>query len=214
MIIELCIHRAHAGRLDEFRRLSQSALHPPALAHGAQLLFCAGGESGALNELVTAWSHPSQAAFDQVRQALRSDATWLAAAREAGRLLLTQTRQLVATTSFTEVSPPPPNSRLLDLRCYSFKPEALQDFLPICATDGLPGQRRHCGHLVFHATSITGTGDQLVQAWAYADHQTYEQGQRNLFRDAAWAQGYRQRVIHLVDVQEHRLLRPLSTSKG
>jgi hypothetical protein len=211
MIIELCVHSAQAGRLDDYRALAQQVLQPAALRQGAQLLFCAGGESGALSELVVAWTHESLAAFEQVQQALRGDTAWLAAAREAGRLLRAQTRQLVATTSFTEVAPPPPQARLLDLRCYSFKPEALQDFLPVCASDGLPGQRRHCGHLVFHGTSVSGAGDQLVQAWAYTGYEAYEQGQRGLFRDAAWAQGYRQRVIHLVDTQEHRLLRPLPT---
>lgn len=210
MIIELCVHSALPGRMDDYRRIAQQTLQPAARGAGARLLSAAGGDTGALNELVLAWAHDSLAGFERAQQALRSDAAWLATAREAGRLLRAQTRQLVGTTAFTEVEPPPPGTRLIDLRCYSFKPEALQDFLPVCASDGLPGQRRHCGALVFHATSLSGTGDQLVQAWAYAGHEDYERGQRNLFRDAAWATGYRQRVIHLVDVQEHRLLRPLA----
>ena len=211
MIIELCVHSALPGRLEDYRRVAQAALQPAAQHAGARLLFAAGGDTGALNDLVLAWAHDSLAGFERVQQALRADETWLAAAREAGRLLRAQTRQLVATTAFTEVEAPPPGTRLIDLRCYSFKPEALQDFLPVCASDGLPGQRRHCGALVFHATSLSGAGDQLVQAWAYAAHEDYERGQRGLFRDPAWATGYRQRVIHLVDVQEHRLLRPVAS---
>jgi len=211
MIIELCVHSALPGRMDDYRRIAQQTLQPAALGAGARLLFAAGGDTGALGELVLAWAHDSLAGFERTQQALRADATWLAAAREAGRQLRAQTRQLVATTAFTEAEPPPPGTRLIDLRCYSFKPEALQDFLPVCASDGLPGQRRHCGALVFHATSLSGAGDQLVQAWAYPGHEDYERGQRELFRDAAWATGYRQRVIHLVDVQEHRLLRPLAS---
>lgn len=210
MVIELCVHTALPGRMDDYRRIAQQTLQPAARAAGARLMFAAGGDTGALNELVLAWAHDSLAAFDRTQQALRADAAWLAAAREAGRTLRAQTRQLAATTSFTEVEPPPPGTRLIDLRCYSFKPEALQDFLPVCASDGLPGQRRHCGALVFHATSLSGAGDQLVQAWAYPAHADYERGQRDLFHDADWTRGYRQRVIHLVDVQEHRLLKPLA----
>ena len=65
---------------------------------------------------------------------------------------------------------------------------------------------------MFHGVSASGRLHQLVQAWAYPDHAAYDSGQKTLFADVAWARGYRSRVIHLVQEQEHQLLRPLAGS--
>lgn len=212
MLIELCVSTAVPGQIEAYLSLFGQALRPAAEGQGARLLYLTVGDTGPLNEVVTAWAYPDMAAHAAAQSALRAEPQWLASAHAAGQMLRQQTRQLVNTTSFSGVELPPHGTRVIDLRTYSFLPERLQDFLPICESDGLPRQRVHCGALVFHGVSATGRGDQLIQAWAYASHADYDRGQAALFKDADWARGYRQRVIHLVDVQEHRLLRVLAAS--
>jgi len=212
MLIDLTTHTAHPGQLDAFLRCFGEELRPAAEAAGARLLLLTTGASGRLNEAIVGWSHDSASTYAQVQDRLQDDGAWQAARRRAGELLLREHTQLVRTTSFTSVSPAPAEVRLLDLRTYSFQPEGLQTFLPICESDGLPHQRLHCGHLLFHGVSVTGRLHQLVQAWGYASHEQYDSGQKNLFRDESWARGYRARVIHLVQEQEHQHLRVLPGS--
>jgi len=211
-LIELTTHTAIPGRLDSFLQVFAEELRPAASAAGARLLLLATGASGPLNEAVAGWWHDSAVAQAQAQDRLQDDAGWQAARRRAGELLLREHTQLVRTSTFTGVTPASAGVRLVDLRTYSFHPEGLQAFLPICEADGLPHQRRHCGELLFHGVSASGRLHQLVQAWGYRDHAQYEVGQRNLFADAEWARGYRQRVIHLVQEQEHRHLRVLPGS--
>jgi hypothetical protein len=210
MLVDLCVHAVLPGQFERFRPLWAGAVQPIVSERGGRLLFTAFGDSGALGEVVDAWAFESLVHYAEHRQLLAADPAWAAASRDAGRLLRHRVRQLIETTGFSTVAPPPPQARLIDLRCYSFKPEAMHDFLPVCEAAGLPRQREHCGALVFHGVSLSGRCDQLVQAWAYPDHERYERGQRALFADAAWSRSYRERVIHLVDRQEHRLLKPLA----
>lgn len=212
MIIELCIHSALPGKIEPLIKLLQERLFATRARYGARLLFATVGDSGPLGEVVAAWAHDSETALAEFEQSLPSDTAWQALAPDLAGLMRTQNRQFLRTTSFTEVHFPPADTRLIDLRTYSFKPGGLASFLPVCESAGLPGQLRHCGNLVFHSISTSGSSDQLVQAWAYKDHAHYDQGQRALFKDPEWARDYRQRVIHLVDVQEHRYLQTLSWS--
>jgi hypothetical protein len=212
VLIELCRHTAVPGKLEAFlARLTADGVAIRA-GHGARLLFLTVGDSGRLNEVVLAWAHDSIASFAQMRQRLGDDRQWQAWERSGSVFLQRQERRLMETTSFTRVTLPPAGTRLIDLRTYSFKPGGITDFLPVCESAGFPLQQRHCGALVFHAVSSTGAGDQLVQAWAYPDHDRYQRGQVALFRDPQWASSYRERVIHLVQEQEHRYLKALAAS--
>ena len=212
MVIELCIYSALPGKIEALIALLQEHIFPTRAQHGARLLFATVGDSGRLGEVVAAWAHDSETACATFDKSLQEDTTWGGMASNLGALMRTQSRQLLRTTTFTDVSMPPSGTRLIDLRVYSFKPGGLSSFLPVCASAGLPGQLRHCGDLVFHSISTSGPLDQLVQAWAYKDHSQYDHGQRSLFKDPEWARDYRQRVIHLVDEQEHRYLQTLSWS--
>jgi hypothetical protein len=212
MLIELTIHTAIPGQLDAFLACFADELRPAAEQAGARLLLLSTGASGRLNEAIVGWSHESATAHAQVQDRLQDNEAWRTARRRAGEALLREHTQLVRTTPFTTVSPAPADVRLLDLRTYSFKPEGLQAYLPLCQADGLPRQREHCGSLLFHGVSASGRLHQLVQAWGYRDQAQYDAGQKNLFKDAEWARGYRQRVIHLVQEQEHQLLRVLPGS--
>jgi hypothetical protein len=212
MLVELVTHTAHPGQLADFLRIAAEELRPLQAKAGAQLLYVTTGATGRLNECITAWSYASQAQHAQAADALAADAQWLQARTRATSALLREHVQLVRTTDFSTVTRPPQPARLIDLRTYSFRPGGLQAFLPVCEADGLPRQRVHCGHLVFHGVSVSGRLHQLVQAWAYADHDAYEAGQKALFDDEQWARGYRERVLHLVQEQEHQLLRILAGS--
>jgi len=212
LLIDLCIHAALPGRVDPLLRLLQEGMVPLRQQHGARLLFATVGDSGPLGEVVTAWAHDTRRQWADFDEALELDPSWQSLASKMSAHLRMQSRQILRTTDFTSAALPPQGTRLIDLRIYTFKPDGLATFLPVCASAGLPGQRRHCGDLVFHSTSISGPSDQLVQAWAYENHTQYDAGQRALFKDPSWAMDYRQRVIHLVDVQEHRYLQTLSWS--
>jgi hypothetical protein len=212
LVIEMCAHAALPGQIDPLLRLLRDRIVPLRQQHGARLLFVTVGDSGRLGEVVTAWAHDSHTEFARFDEALEGDPSWQSLAPEMSGHTRAQTRQMLRITNFTSVALPPERTRLIDLRIYSFKPGALAAFLPVCAGAGLPGQRRHCRDLVFHATSISGPSDQLVQAWAYENHAQYDAGQRALFKDPSWALDYRQRVIHLVAEQEHRYLQTLPWS--
>lgn len=212
MLIELVTHTAHPGQLEAFLRLASEELRPMQVQAGARLLFVTTGATGKLNECITAWAYDSQLVHAQAQDRLLGEPAWGQARARAGATLLREHAQLVRTTSFSDVSLAPAGTRMIDLRTYSFRPEGLQEFLPACEAHGLPRQRIHCGHLVFHGVSVSGRLHQLVQAWAYADHDAYDKGQKALFQDEQWTQGYRAPVLRLVQEQEHQLLRTLPGS--
>jgi hypothetical protein len=210
--IELFVHSALPGKAELLLRLLRDRMVPLRERHGAQLLFACMGDSGPMGELVVAWSYRSADELQAVAHALQADSQSSAVSAEAGTLMRAQSRRVLETTSFSSVDLAPEGSKLIDLRCYTFKPGTLASFLPICQADGLPGQQRHCGALVFHATSLTGSTEDLVQAWAYDSHAQYDQGQRALFRDPDWSQKYRQQALPFVEVQDHRYLQVLAWS--
>lgn len=212
MLIELVTHTAHPGQLEGFLRIAGEALRPLQAQAGARLLAVTTGATGKLNECIVAWGYESQVAHAQALDRLAADVAWARARARAGATLLREHVQLVRTTSFSDVALPPAGTRVIDLRTYSFRPEGLQEFLPACEAHGLPRQRIHCGHLVFHGVSASGRLHQLVQAWAYPDHEAYDKGQKALFQDEQWRQGYRAPVLGLVQEQEHQLLRTLPGS--
>lgn len=212
MLIELVTHTAHPGRLEEFLRIAAEDLRPLQAGAGAKLLCVTTGASGQLNQCIAAWAYDSPVEHAEVQEQLVADPSWTQACGRAAPSLLREHVQLVRTTPFSSVALPPAGTSVIDLRTYSFRPGGLQEFLPICEADGLPRQAVHCGHLVFHGVSVSGRQHQLVLAWAYASHEAYEAGQQALFTDEPWTRGYRARVLHLVQEQEHDLLRTLAGS--
>jgi NIPSNAP len=210
--IELFVHSALPGKVEPLLRLWREVWVPVRERHGAKLLFACVGDSGPMGEVVMAWAYPSADELTACSRAIQADPQLSAVVAEVSTLLRAQSRRLLEKTWFSTLNLPPEGTRLIDLRCYTFRPGGLAPFLPICASEGLPRQRRHCGALVFHATSLTGSTEDLVQAWAYENHDEYDQGQRALFRDPDWSQNYRQKALPLVEVQDHRYLQTLSWS--
>lgn len=212
MQIELFVHSALPGKIEAMLRVLRESIAPLREQYGARLVFATAGDSGPMGEVVMAWAHASLEHLASFNLALESDSKWHTLKAEIGSLMRAQTLRVLDTTSFSTVELPPAGTRLIDLRCYTFRPGGLATFLPICATNGLPGQLRHCGNLIFHSTSRTGSTEDLVQAWAYKGFDQYNQGQRALFHDPDWALNYRERVLHLVDIQDHRYLQMLAWS--
>ena len=180
--------------------------------HCGKLLFWSLADTGPMNQLVQAWAYEDAADRDRRRAALWQDKEWLAFAGRGLGVIQQQENQLLRTTAFTDVALPPAGTRMIDLRCYTFAPGGLNEFLPICKEAGLPRQREHCGHMVFHSVSETGTLNQLVQAWAYESEPDYAARQKGLFADEAWQRDYRAKTVHMTQRQEHRFLKPVKFS--
>lgn len=212
MLIDLRTYTFHPGKLPEFLPLFEAEGLPLQRGYCGNLLFYAVGSTGSLNEVVQAWAYKDTTDRDARRSALWHDRGFIAFGKKALPLIRHQENQLLATTSFTTIAHPFAGCGLIDLRAYTFIPGGLREFLPICAEQGLPKQRAACGHMVFHATSESGTLNQLVQAWAYRDEADYNARQKTLFADGAWTAAYRSKVIHLAVHQQHRFLTPTAFS--
>ncbi len=100
---------------------------------------------------------------------------------------------------------------LIDLRTYTFHPGMLARFLPRFETEGLPLQTEYCGNLIGYFTTETGTLNQVVQLWAYADAADRDARRARLWADERW-QRFGDFALPLIQHQENRLLKPTAFS--
>lgn len=100
---------------------------------------------------------------------------------------------------------------LIDLRFYTFHPGRLGEFMKLAQTQILPLQARYCGNCIFYSTTETGTLNQLVQAWAYADAADRDRRRAALWADPQWA-SLAEQVLPWIVHQENRLLTPAQFS--
>ncbi len=212
MLIDLRFYTFHPGALSKFLPLFEAEGLPLQRKHCGRLLFYTTVHTGTLNTVVQAWAYRDAQDRDARRAGLWVDRDWLAFGERALPLIRHQENRLLRRTAFTELAEPFDGSRIIDLRTYTFAPGALARFLPLCAQKGIETQRRHCGHLVMHATSETGVLNQLVQAWAYRDLDDYQSRQRALLGDDTWHQEYRSQALQWAVEQQHWLLETTSFS--
>lgn len=71
---------------------------------------------------------------------------------------------------------------IYEMRTYTAHPGKLGSWLPVFEKERLPLLLKHLGQLVAAFTPDTGKLNQLIQIWAYVDHQD-----RALRRAALWA---------------------------
>ncbi|MBL8385155.1 MAG: NIPSNAP family protein [Burkholderiales bacterium] len=100
---------------------------------------------------------------------------------------------------------------LIDLRIYTFHPGKLADFMKLAEAEILPLQARHCGNCIFYSTTETGTLNQLIQAWAYADAADRDRRRAALWADPEW-QRLGAIALPWIAHQENRLLKPAAFS--
>lgn len=100
---------------------------------------------------------------------------------------------------------------LIDLRIYTFHPGRLGEFLKLAEAEILPLQARYCGTCILYATTETGTLNQLIQAWAYADAADRDRRRAALWADPEW-QRLGAIALPWIQHQENRLLKPASFS--
>ena len=100
---------------------------------------------------------------------------------------------------------------LIDLRHYTFLPGKLQVFLPRFEREGLPLQKKYCGHLIVYTTSETGTLNQVVQMWAYQDAADRDARRAALWADKGW-QAFGEFALPLIQHQTNQLLKPTGFS--
>lgn len=206
MLIDLRFYTFHPGALSRFLPMFEETGLAIQRRHCGRLLFYSTVHTGTINTIVQAWVYRDTQDRDERRARLWGDAQWLAFGERALPLIRHQENRLLRTTAFTTPAEPFAGAAIVDLRTYTFAPGALAKFLPLCASKGIETQQRHCGHLVFHATSETGVLNQLVQGWAYRSLDDYQQRQRALLADETWHREYRSQALALAVEQSHMLL--------
>ncbi|MGE0315973.1 MAG: NIPSNAP family protein [Lautropia sp.] len=206
MLIDLRFYTVQPGAASHFLAMVEAEGLPIQRRHCGRMLFCAGVHTGMLNTIVQAWAYRDVRDRDERLARLQVDARWHAFGERALPLVRREENRLLRTTAFTTAAEPFTGTSIVDLRTYTFAPGTLNRFLALCESRGIETQRRHCGHLVFHAISETGILNQLVQAWAYRGLDDYQQRQHALLGDATWQHAYRAQALALAVEQSHVLL--------
>jgi hypothetical protein len=104
---------------------------------------------------------------------------------------------------------------IFDERTYTLAPGRLPEYLAGHFRDALPIMRRHLGEPYGYFTTETGTLNQFVHLWRYADMADREHRRAALYADPGWL-AYRERVgaTGWVLRQENRILRALEVPRG
>lgn len=100
---------------------------------------------------------------------------------------------------------------ILEERDYRIKAGYLGDFLEKYETLGLPVQREHLGDPYAFFTSEIGELNHVVSMWRYADLTDRSAKRSLMLSDPRWP-GYLASIKGLIDVQNIRILTPVSFS--
>jgi len=100
---------------------------------------------------------------------------------------------------------------IVDQRTYAVRPGYLQQFVDTFAARGLPLYTSYCGTLLGYFTSESGTLNQVVHLWGYADAADRDARRAALARDPGW-QAFLDVALPLLVSQESRLLKPTAFS--
>ncbi len=100
---------------------------------------------------------------------------------------------------------------IVDQRTYTTRPGRLQEFVETFTAKGLPLYTRYCGTLIGYFTSESGTLNQVVHLWGYADAADRDLRRAALAADPNW-QAFLDVALPLLVSQESRLLKPTTFS--
>lgn len=100
---------------------------------------------------------------------------------------------------------------ILDERTYAIHPQHVREYLDIYVTDGMELQVSHLGDLVGWFTTDTGTVNEVVHMWRFADAGERERRRAAMEADPDW-QVFRRKTSHFVQSMRSRILRPTAFS--
>ncbi|ADO42931.1 NIPSNAP family protein [Ketogulonicigenium vulgare] len=101
--------------------------------------------------------------------------------------------------------------RIIEERHYRIKPGLAAQFAAIYHEFGLPIQREYLQDFIGYFLTEVGELNGVVAIWGFDSMDTRLQQRDRMMQDPRW-QDYLQRVLHLIDHQQTRLMRPTSFS--
>lgn len=96
-------------------------------------------------------------------------------------------------------------------RDYRIKAGKLAEFVQAYGEYGLPLQKEHLGQFIAYFTTEIGELNHVVALWGYASLDERASKRKTMLADPRW-QDYLRRVDGLIDVQNARILNPVSYS--
>lgn len=96
-------------------------------------------------------------------------------------------------------------------RDYRIKAGKLAEFVRLYGEFGLPLQKEHLGTFIAYFTSEIGELNHVVALWSYESLNDRMARRSRMLADPRW-QDYLKRVDGLIDVQNSRILSPVSYS--
>lgn len=101
--------------------------------------------------------------------------------------------------------------RIIEERDYRTKPGKAGEFVRIYEEFGLPLQKEMLGEFLGYFLSDVGELNRIVALWAYDSLDDRLTRRDAMMADPRWA-AYLDKVLHLLDQQETRFLRPTTFS--
>lgn len=96
-------------------------------------------------------------------------------------------------------------------RDYRIKTGKLGEFVKLYGEFGLPLQKQHLGSFIAYFTSEIGELNHVVALWSYQSLDERTAKRKAMMADPLW-QDYLKRVDGLIDIQNSRILTPVSYS--
>lgn len=96
-------------------------------------------------------------------------------------------------------------------RDYRIKAGKLGEFVKIYGEFGLPLQKEHLGTFIAYFTTEIGELNHVVALWSYNSLDERAAKRKTMLADPRW-QDYLKRVDGLIDIQDTRILTPVSYS--
>jgi hypothetical protein len=96
-------------------------------------------------------------------------------------------------------------------RDYRIKAGKLAEFVQLYGEYGLPLQKQHLGTFIAYFTTEIGELNHVVALWSYQSLDERAAKRKAMLADPAW-QDYLKRVDGLIDIQNTRILNPVSYS--
>jgi hypothetical protein len=95
---------------------------------------------------------------------------------------------------------------IYDMRTYTLKPGALQQYMDAVRDVGLPVRQKYGIKLAGWYYSEFGSLNQVVHIWAFRDWEHMEEGKKQFRTDPQWINEYAPRVRGLIVAQEDKIV--------
>jgi hypothetical protein len=96
---------------------------------------------------------------------------------------------------------------IVEERDYRIRTGKLAEFVGLYEANGLPLQKKHLGTFLGYFTTEIGELNHVVALWGYENLGDRETRRAAMLADPEW-QSYLTSAIHLVEIQNTRILKP------